>query len=271
MASFCRAQRARGGLGRAESRAPHREELEGRGLCRRFWTPPGLPGVTGEHLTPVLELLGFIPQTESWPPSMQNKNGKFTNLPQNPSWGGQRLDAGCCFLFQSCCFAASSNSYCRCRGTRTRNSRLPPAPAAGEGLRAPGASRRAPAALGVTHRSLISAPAILWQLKGHLGVRDSKQLPLPRVRLWLPKTSDRRQGKPELGRALGSLPACGWPALRPNFQSCFLETYWRRRARAGPGVAGLRVEASSLRAEQRALEQLVRCSCVAQNKNRQFW
>lgn len=88
------------------------------------------------------------------------------------------------------------------------------------------------------------SPGDLTAAKGRLGVPNSKQLPLPGVRLWLPKTSDRRQGKPELGRALRSLHAGGWPAPRPSFRSCFLETCWRRRARAEPG--GLQGSGGSL-------------------------
>lgn len=42
------------------------------------------------------------------------KTNKFTNLPQNPSWGEWVLDVGCCFL----CFADSSNSYCCCMDPR---------------------------------------------------------------------------------------------------------------------------------------------------------
>jgi len=150
-------------------------------------------------------------------------------------------------------------------GTRTHVSRLPPAPATGAGLHTPGASRRAPAALGVTHRWLLSAPATAT---GCLGVPASQQLPLPRVRLWLPKTSDWRQGKPELGRALGSPP--GWPAPRPRLWSCFPEACGRQRARAELGGCRAPREASSLRAQQPALEQPLGCSCVARHRNLQF-
>lgn len=199
------------------------------GCAGGFGPPPGLPGVTGEHLTPALELLGFIPPPESRPPSMQNKNGKFTNLPPNPSWGGQRLDAGCCFLFQPCCFAASSNSYCRCVAQG------PTAPACRRrgAARTRGIAASAGSARGIAPLAHLS-PGDLTAAEGPSGCPGQQTTAAPESPASAAKKpSDRRQGKPELGRALGSLPACGWPALRPSFRSCFLETYWRRRQSRG--------------------------------------
>lgn len=162
-----------------------------------------------------LELPGVIPRAE---PSPSMQNNKFTNLPPKSLLG--RVGVSCRVLFSLLIspFLGFQQFLRPLRGTRTHIACHPLALAAGEGLRTPGASRQRRGGNAPLARL---GPDDLTAAKGCASVPESKQLPLPRVRLWLPKTSDRRQGKPALGRALGSPPACGCRRLGQIFGAAF--------------------------------------------------
>lgn len=99
--------------------------------------PPEPPGFMGPL---ALELPGVIPRAEPSPPSTQNN--KFTDLPPKSLLG--RVGVSCRVLFSLLIslFLGFQQFLRPLRGTRTRISCHPLAPAAGEGLRTPGASRQ---------------------------------------------------------------------------------------------------------------------------------